>query len=120
MSMRPMTRHRAMIRSLRARLQAHILQKLEEAQRVSGDSLGGIVNLIEYLGVDEVIRTLVDPEEVHRPPAGFVRLMENDLARCTIEQALIDFETSSLLTRLQIETALARLATYYRRTGHNQ
>lgn len=103
---------RAVVRGLRRHFKKHLLILLSEAQRRSGDSLGDVFDLIEYLGVDEVIQLLVSPEEVDNPPDGFVRLMRSDLARYTIEQALIDFEGSSLLTRLQVETARARLAAY--------
>ncbi|MCA1399097.1 hypothetical protein [Bradyrhizobium sp. BRP56] len=94
-----------------------MLTSLREAQRKSGDSLGDIVNLIEYLGVDEVLRILIDPDETGEPPSGFVRLMKSDLARFTIEQVLVDFAASCLLTKLQVETARARLALYSRSCG---
>lgn len=103
---------RAVVRRLRDHFKTHLLKLLKEAQRRSGDSLDELFDLVEYLGVDAVIQRLVSWDEVDNPPAGFVRLMQSDLARYTIEQALMDFEGSSLLTRLQVETARARLANY--------
>jgi hypothetical protein len=86
------------------------LDKLQEAERLSGDSLGGICNLIEDLGAVEVARMLVDPHDVRSPPDGFVRLMKHDLARYTIEQAIVDYRDSGLFTESEVETARARLA----------
>lgn len=116
MSRKPVSR-RARTRRLRAKLKAQILAKLREAQQTLGDSLGDVIALIEYLGIDEVIQSLVDPDEAAGPPAGFVRLMQNNLARYTIEQALVDSATSSLLTKLQVETARERLALFSRAFG---
>lgn len=113
MSKRIKTR-RVVVRELRGRLKVHLLKLLKEAQRRSGESLGDVIDLIKYLGADEVIQLLVPAEGIHNPPAGFVRLMRSDLARYTIEQAIVDFAESGLFTRLQLETARARLAIYSR------
>ncbi|MHC2289853.1 hypothetical protein [Bradyrhizobium barranii] len=117
MSGKPMSRRAARARKLRAELKAQMLARLSEAQRKLGDTLGDVIALIECVGVDEVIQSLVDPGETGNPPAGFVRLMKGDLARYTIEQVLIDFAASSLLTKLQVETARERLASFSRAFG---
>lgn len=117
MRQRPLSRRAARTRQLRGQLKAHMLTKLREAERRLGNSLGDIIVLLECVGVDEVIQDLVDPNQMHEPPAGFLKLMKNDLARCTLEQALVDFAASSLLTKLQIETAQARLALFSRAQG---
>lgn len=114
MSRKPISLRVARTRQLRARLKAEMLARLKEAQRRLGDSLGDVIALVEYVGVDEVIQSLVDPYQIDKPPAGFVRLMKSDLARYTIEQVLVDFAASSLLTKLQIETARERLALFSR------
>lgn len=112
-----MSRRTARALRLRAQLRGQILARLKEAQRTLGDSLGDVIALIQYVGVEEVIKSLVDHDEIGDPPAGFVRLMRNNLARCTIEQVLVDFASSSLLTKLQIETARERLASFSRAFG---
>ena len=106
---------RERIQQLRSWFKRHLMKKLRMACKLSGDPLGGICDLVEVLGVDYVLRLLVAPDEVHNPPAGFVRLMDSDLARYTIEQAIIDFEDSGLFAKLEIETARERIAVYSRR-----
>ena len=101
-------------RALRARFQEHILEKLREAEELTGDPLGSIRNLVVDLGAVPVARMLVDPQDVRDPPAGFLRLLEHDLARLTIEQAIVDFAHAGLFTEAEIETAKARLAIFSR------
>ncbi len=99
---------------LRARFQQHVLEKLCEAEERTGDPLGSIRNLIADLGAVPVARMLVDPSDVRDPPAGFLRLLEYDLARLTIEQAILDFAHTGLFTANEVETAKARLAMFKR------
>ena len=112
-----MCRRAARTCKLRKELKAQLLSRLSEAQRRLGNTLGEVIALIEYVGVDEVIQSLVEPGEIGNPPEGFVRLMKNDLARYTIEQVLVDFAASSLLTKLQVETARDRLVSFSRAFG---
>jgi hypothetical protein len=95
-----------------ARFQQHVLRLLQEATKLTKDALGEVRNLIEDLGAVEVAKMLVDPTDVSDPPAGFLRLMENNLARLTIEQAMIDFADSGLFEVEEIEAARARLANF--------
>jgi len=114
MKRRPMSQRTAMTIRLRAQLKRQMVSRLREAQKTLGDSLGDVIALIEYVGVEEVIQNLVDHDDIDDPPAGFVRLMQNNLARYTIEQVLVDFAASSLLTKLQVEAARTRLASFSR------
>lgn len=113
--MKKATRSRRMqLYHLRQRFKRHLLKKMKEACTLSEDSLGGICDLVDHLGADEVIHLLVVPDEIHNPPSGFIRLMNSNLARLTIEQAILDFAETGLFTKLQIETARERLAVYAR------
>jgi hypothetical protein len=99
------------LQSLRSRLRGRVLAKFEEAEKRSGKSLNDARLLIEMLGIMEVVDMLVG-EQPTVPPAGFRQLMKDDLARFTLEQAMLDFADSGLLTRLQIENARSRLQSY--------
>ena len=99
----------------RARFQEQVLKMLGEAIELTGDEYGYVRNLIVDLGAVEVAKMLVDPNEVRDPPTGFLRLMEHDLARLTIEQAIVDFADSGLFTDAEIEAAKARLAIFRKR-----
>lgn len=101
-------------RALRARFQDHVLEKLREAEELTGDPLGSICNLVVDLGAVSVARMLVDPRDVRDPPTGFLRLIEHDLARLTIEQAIVDFGHTGLFSAAEVETAKARLAIFSR------
>lgn len=101
-------------RALRARFQLHVLEKLRKAEELTGDPLGSIRNLIVDLGAVPVARMLVDPQDVRNPPTGFLRLLEHDLARLTIEQAIVDFAHTGLFTDAEVETAKARLRIFGR------
>lgn len=102
------------MRMLEARFQEYVLKKLIEANRRTGDPLGSIRNLMVDLGAVSVARMLVDPDEVRDPPAGFLRLLRYDLARLTIEQAVVDFAQTGLFTAAEVETAKARLTMFNR------
>lgn len=101
-------------RARRARFQEHLLEKLREAEELTGDPLGSIRNLIVDLGAVPVARMLVDPQYVRDPSTGFLRLLGHDLARLTIEQAIVDFAHTGLFTTAEVETAKARLRIYGR------
>jgi hypothetical protein len=90
----------------------HVLKLLREAARCTGDKLGDICNLIADLGAVEVAKMLVDPTEVRNPPDGFRRLMKNNLAQLTIEQAIVDFADRGIFTSEEIRAAKARLAIF--------
>jgi hypothetical protein len=110
-------RRRRSSQKLQAEFQRHVLEKLQEAERLSRDKLGAVCNLIEDLGAVGVAKMLVDPQDIRSPPDGFLRLMKSDLARFTIEQAIVDFCDSGLFTASEVETARARLAIYSRKSS---
>src|SRR5689334_18619125 len=98
-----------------ARFEEHLPKVLGEAIELTGDQYGYVRNLIADLDAVEVAKLLVDPNEVRDPPTGFRRLMEHDLARLTIEQAIVEFADSGLFTEAEVETARARLAIFRKR-----
>jgi hypothetical protein len=102
------------MRALEARFQDYVLKKLNEAKRRTGDPLGSIRNFIIDLGAVPVARMLVDPQDVRDPPTGFLRLLRYDLARLTIEQAVVDFALTGLFTAAEVGAAKARLAIFNR------
>ena len=101
--------------TLRRQFQRHLLAKLREAESLTRDNLGSICNLIEDLGAVEVARMLVDPVDVTAPPTGFLRLLEHELGRLTIEQAIVDSEETGLFTDEEVVAAKARLSIFRNR-----
>lgn len=101
--------------ALRIQFQRHLLAKLREAESLTGDAFGSICNLIEDLGAVEVARMLVDPIDLATPPTGFLRLLEHELGRLTIEQAIVDFADTGLFADEEINAAKARLSIFQSR-----
>ena len=110
-----MTRRVESVDAPHAQFQVHVLVRLREAEMLTGDSFGGVCNLIVDLGAVEVAKMLVDPQELMLPPSGFIRLLKHKLACLTIEQAIVDFADSGLFTDEEVETAKVRLATFRKR-----
>jgi hypothetical protein len=110
-----MTRRVESVDAPHAQFQVHVLVRLREAEVLTGDSFGGVCNLIVDLGAVEVAKMLVDAQELMLPPSGFIRLLKHKLACLTIEQAIVDFADSGLFTDEEVETAKVRLATFRKR-----
>lgn len=101
-------------RRMAADFHDRLLRKIEHAEKLTGDDLGGIRNLITDITGVEVAKLLIDNTALREPPKGFLALTAHNLHYLTIEQAIVDYESSGLFDEEAIRTARARLAIFSR------
>jgi hypothetical protein len=87
-----------------------ILSRLDEAERRTSYQFTGARSLIADVGAVRAAKRLLDPT-VGKLHDGLKVLIQHELVRLSIEQAVIDFADRDCFTHDEISTAKARL--YY-------